>query len=45
MRYLRDTLQFSLVNGGLNEKGYTLVGYIDSDFVGDLDKRMSQIGY
>lgn len=34
-----------LVYGGLNEGGNVLVGYIDSDFAGDLDKRRSQTSY
>lgn len=39
MRYLKGTLEFGLVYGGQNSAGHTLVGYVDDDFVGDLDKK------
>lgn len=45
MRYLTGTLVFGIVYGGQNNYGHTLVGFVNSDFVRDLDKRMSQAGY
>ena len=34
-------MEYDLVYSGLNEGGNVLVGYVDSDFAGDLDKRRS----
>ena len=45
MRYLRRTIEYGLVYGGLNKRENVLVGYVDSDFAGDLDKRRSQTSY
>ncbi|KAH9658397.1 hypothetical protein KPL70_023479 [Citrus sinensis] len=45
MRYLKGTLEVGLVYDGENKKGHTLIGYVDADFAGDLDKRRSQTGY
>ena len=38
-------MEYGLVYGGLNKGGNVLVGYVDSDFAGDLDKRRSQTSY
>ena len=38
MRYLKGTMEFGLVHGGLNKKGHKLVGYVDSYFARGLDK-------
>ena len=35
MRYLKGTIEFGLLYGGLKQEGHKLVGYVDSDFVGD----------
>ncbi|KAH9750881.1 Integrase catalytic domain-containing protein [Citrus sinensis] len=45
MRYLKGTLEVGLVYGGEDKNGHTLIGYVDADFGGDLDKRRSQTGY
>ena len=45
MRYLKGNLEVSLIYGGKDSNGHTLIGYVDVDFVGDLDKKRSQIGY
>ncbi|KAH9706020.1 Integrase catalytic domain-containing protein [Citrus sinensis] len=45
MRYLKGTLEVGLVYGGEGKNGHTLIGYVDADFAGDLDKRRSQIRY
>ena len=37
----RHTMEFGLLYGGLKQEGHKLVGYVDSDFTGDLDKRRS----
>ncbi|XP_071916254.1 secreted RxLR effector protein 161-like [Coffea arabica] len=42
LRYLRGTSNYSLEFGRNND---TLVGFADSDYVGDLDKRRSLSGY
>ena len=42
MRYLKGTIEFGLLYGGLKQEGHKLVGYVDSDFSGDLDKRRSR---
>ncbi|KAH9697198.1 hypothetical protein KPL71_023512 [Citrus sinensis] len=42
MRYLKGTMEFGLLYGGLKREGHKLVGYVDSNFAGDLDKRRSQ---
>ena len=45
MRYLKGTLEVGLVYGGEGKNGHTLIGYVDADFAGDLDKRRSQTWY
>ena len=42
LRYIRGTSDVALCYGGSE---FTVRGYVDSDFVGDLDKRKSTIGY
>ena len=45
MRYLNGTLKKGLVYGRTREKEESLWGYVDSDYVGDLDRRRSLTGY
>ena len=45
MRYLKGTLEVTLIYGGKDSNGHTLIGYVDVDFAGDLDKKKSQTGY
>ena len=45
MRYLKGTLEVSLVYSGEDKNRHTLIGYVNADFAGDLDKRRSQTGY
>ena len=45
MRYLNGTLKKGLVYGRNRENGDSLWGYVDSNFVGDLDRRRSLTGY
>ncbi|KAH9734072.1 Integrase catalytic domain-containing protein [Citrus sinensis] len=42
LRYIRGTSDVALCYGGSE---FTVRGYVDSDFVGDLDKRKSTTGY
>ena len=42
LRYIRGTSDVELCYGGLQ---FTVRGYVDSDFAGDLDKRKSTTGY
>ena len=42
MRYIKGTSNVALYYGGSD---FTVKGYVDSDFVGDLDKRKSTSGY
>ncbi|KAH9781414.1 hypothetical protein KPL71_008457 [Citrus sinensis] len=42
MRYIRGTSDVALCYGGSE---FTVRGYVDSDFAGDLDKRKSTTGY
>ena len=42
MRYIKGTLDVALCYGGSE---FTIRGYVDSDFAGDLDKRKSTISY
>jgi hypothetical protein len=42
LRYLRGTSDYCITFDGCND---TVCGYVDSDFVGDLDKRRSTSGY
>lgn len=39
MRYPRGTLEYGLVEGGLNGGVHILVGFVDFDFSGNLDKK------
>ena len=41
----KGTIEVGLVYGGEDKNGHTLIGYVDADFTGDLDKRRSQTGY
>ncbi|KAH9684927.1 hypothetical protein KPL70_013734 [Citrus sinensis] len=41
----RGTTEYGLLYGGTGNKGNILVGYVDSDFAGDLNKRRSLPGY
>ncbi|KAH9681219.1 hypothetical protein KPL71_026889 [Citrus sinensis] len=43
--YLRGTTKYRKLYGGSGNEGNILVGYADSDFAGDLDKKKSLIGY
>lgn len=45
MRYLKGTLEFSLIYGGKKNEGHTLVGYVDSNFTRELDRIRSQTMY
>ena len=45
MRYLKRTLEVGLVYSEEGKNGHTLIGYVNADFAGDLDKRRSQIWY
>ncbi|KAH9706111.1 hypothetical protein KPL70_012113 [Citrus sinensis] len=45
MRYLRGTAEYGLLYVGSGDEGNIQVGYVDSDFVRDLDKRRSLTGY
>ena len=42
LRYVKGTSDVALCFGGSE---FIVKGYVDSDFVGDLDKRKSTIGY
>ena len=42
LRYIKGTSDVALCYG---ESEYTVGGYVDSDFAGDLDKRKSTTGY
>jgi hypothetical protein len=42
LRYIKGTSDAALCYGGSE---FTVRGYIDSDFIGDLEKRKSTIGY
>ena len=41
-RYIKETSDVALCYGGSE---FTVRGYVDSDFAGDLDKRKSTTGY
>ncbi|KAG8480151.1 hypothetical protein CXB51_024883 [Gossypium anomalum] len=45
LRYLRKTIDVGLVFEQDEAIGQFVVGYVDSDFAGDLDKRRSTMGY
>lgn len=41
MRYFKRTLEFGLVYGGQNNDEHTLIGFVNTNFVGDLNKKRS----
>ena len=45
LRYLRGTSNFGLVYDGSSNTGCSVIGYVDSDYAGDLDRRRSLTGY
>ncbi|KAH9678644.1 Integrase catalytic domain-containing protein [Citrus sinensis] len=45
LMYLNGTVNCGLLHGKTKANGEGLKGYIDSDYVGDLDRMMSLIGY
>lgn len=45
MRYLSSTLSYGLVYGKNKGSCEGLLGYVDSDYAGDLDMKRSLIGY
>lgn len=45
LRYLRGTSGMGLVFDGASPSGNSVVGFVDSDYAGDLDKRRSLTGY
>ena len=45
LRYLRGTANIGLVYDRASTDSGSVIGYVDSDFVGDLDKRKSLTGY
>ena len=45
LRYLKGTTSHGLVFGGSDDRSCKLVGYCDSDYAGDRDRRKSTSGY
>lgn len=45
LKYLKGTVGHGIVYGRVNRSSDQLLGYIDSDFAGDLDKRRSITKY
>ena len=45
LRYLKGTTGMGLVFDGVSTSGTLVVGFVDSDYAGDLDKRRSLTGY
>ena len=45
LRYLRGTANIGLVYDRVSTNSGSVIGYVDSDFAGDLDKRKSLTGY
>lgn len=45
LKYLKGTVGHGIVCGRVNRSSDQLLGYIDLDFVGDLDKRRSITEY
>ncbi|XP_019418558.1 PREDICTED: uncharacterized protein LOC109329342, partial [Lupinus angustifolius] len=45
MRYLKGTMDIGLLYGKVKGVGSKVIGYVDSDYAGDLDKRRSLTGY
>lgn len=44
-RYLNGSMSYNLMYKGSKGDNNDLHGYIDSDFIGSLDRKMSLIGY
>ena len=45
LRYLKGTLEYGLVNGRSDGKGKGICGFVDADFVKDMNSRRSLTGY
>ncbi|KAH9657437.1 hypothetical protein KPL70_023077 [Citrus sinensis] len=45
LRYLNGTGTYGLMYGGQRQDDSQIVGYVDSDYAGDLDRRRSLTGY
>lgn len=45
LRYLKGSKQFGLLYDGRKENDKVVMGFVDSDFAGDLDNRRSLTGY
>lgn len=45
LRYFKGTLNYGLLCGGIRQNQSLAVGYVDSDYTGDLDNRRSLTGY
>ncbi|KAH9723672.1 hypothetical protein KPL70_007193 [Citrus sinensis] len=45
LRYLRGTSGHGLIYGGQRRDNSLIVGYVDADYAGDLDRRRSLTGY
>lgn len=45
LRYLRGTTDVGLVYDMSHNTGGSIIGYVDSDYTGDIDKRRSLTGY
>ncbi|XXG58369.1 hypothetical protein AAC387_Pa04g0693 [Persea americana] len=45
LRYLRGTIDVGIIYNRSNNTSGSVIGYVDSDFVGDLDRRRSLTGY
>ncbi|XP_059281019.1 secreted RxLR effector protein 161-like [Lycium ferocissimum] len=45
LRYLKGSSNVGLTFCRIRNKGFSVLGYVDSDFVGDLDRRRSTTGY
>lgn len=45
LRYLKGTVSLSIIYGRVNRSSDQVLGYVDSDFAGDLDKRRSITRY
>lgn len=45
LRYLKGTVSLGIVYGRVNRSSDKVLGYVDSDFAGDLDKRISITRY
>lgn len=45
LRYLKGTVSLGIVYGRVNRNSDQVLGYVDLDFAGDLDKRRSITRY